>query len=124
MPEQERQKQGANMRAVHVCIGHDYDSAVAALAGVELFFSDAAPDGRDQLGDLIVGKHLIDARLFYIEDLALKRQNGLCERLPTLLGDPPGRIPLDQIEFGRVRVLASTVPQLAGQARTAKCALA
>ena len=40
--EEERQQQGANVRAVDVGVGHEDDFAVANLGGIEVVFADAA----------------------------------------------------------------------------------
>ena len=41
LPVEEGQQQGADVRAVHVGVGHDDDAVVAQLVGVEVFSADA-----------------------------------------------------------------------------------
>ncbi len=44
---EEREQQGANMRAVDVRVRHDNDAVVAQIVDVELVAADAAPECRD-----------------------------------------------------------------------------
>ena len=66
---EEREEQRADVRAVHVCIGHDDDLTVAALRKVKLL-ADARAKRRDHRADLGIGKDLVEACLLHIEDLA------------------------------------------------------
>ena len=69
--EEERQQQRADVRAVHVGVGHDDDLAVAQLGGVEIVLADAGADGRDHGADFFVAQHLVVAGLLDVEDFAL-----------------------------------------------------
>ena len=46
VPEEKRQQQRADVRAVHVGVRHDDDFAVAQLGDVEIFLADARAQGR------------------------------------------------------------------------------
>ena len=118
--EEEGQQQRADVRAVHVGVGHDDDLAVTALGRIELVVADAAADGGDHLGDLLVGEHLVHAGFFDVEDLTLQRQDGLGERVSPLLGDAAGRVALHEIQFGFFQLPAPAVPQLAGKSAAAE----
>ena len=61
------------------------------------------------------GEHLVEARLFDVEDLPLERQDRLVTAVASLLGAPPRRVPLDEIDFAQGRVLLLAVGELAGE---------
>ncbi len=100
--EEEREDQGADVRAVDVGVGHDDDLVVARLLDVELV-ADAGADGADHGEDLLVGEHLVDARLLDVEDLAAQRQDRLEAAVARLLGRAAGRVALDQVQLAEVR---------------------
>ena len=54
---EEGQEQGADVRAVHVGIGHDDDAVVAQFFGIEFFFADACAQSGNQRGDFLAGQH-------------------------------------------------------------------
>jgi hypothetical protein len=122
--EEEGEQQRADVRAVHVGVGHEDDLAVADLGGVEVVLADAAAQRGDHGADFLVAQHLVVARLFDVEDLALERQNGLeaCDRGPAWRCRR--RFALDQIELAAVGVALAAVGQLAGQAAAVERALA
>ena len=111
------------MRPVHVGVGHDDDLVVTQASQVfgflllALFVAHGrgGADGRDEIADFLVPKHLIRAGSLDIEDLAAKRQNGLEARIAPLLGRAAGRVALDDEQFGFLRLLGLAVGQLAGQ---------
>ena len=111
------------MRAVDVGVGHDDDLVVARLLEVELV-ADAGAHGADHGEDLVVLQHLVDARLLDVDDLAAQRQDGLEAAVAGLLGRAAGRVALDQVELGEVRVADGAVGQLAGQGGAFEQALA
>ena len=120
---EERQQQRADVRAVHVGVGHDDDLAVAAFGEVH-FVADARPDGRDHAADLFVGQHFVFARLVGVDDLAAQRENGLILADAAALGAAAGRIALDQIQFALVDFAAGAVAEFAGQSAAAERAFA
>ena len=124
LPEEEREQQRANVRAVHVGIGHDDDLVVAQLVRVEIVPPDAGAQRRDQRADFLAGQHLVEARALDVQDLAAQRQHRLILAVAALLGRAAGRIALDQEEFGQRRVPLLAVGELAGQVGDIERALA
>ena len=96
---EEGQEQGADVRAVHVGIGHDDDAVVTQFFGVELFFADACAQCGNQGGDLLAGEHFFKTGFFDVQDFAFERQNGLEFTVAALFGRTAGGIALDQIKF-------------------------
>src|ERR1022692_3364329 len=115
VPEEEGQQQRADVRAVHVGIGHDDDLAVADLGRVEIVLADAGAERRNHAADFLVAQHLVVARLLYVEDLALERQDGLETAVTALLGGAAGRLALHQEQLATFGILLLAVGQLAGQ---------
>ena len=122
--EEEGEQQRADVRAVHVGVGHEDDLAVADLGGVEVVLADAAAERGDHGADFFVAQHLVVARLLDVEDLALERQDGLEAAIAALLGGAAGALALDQVELAAVGVALAAVGQLAGQAAAVERALA
>jgi len=50
---EEGEQQGADVRAVDVCVGHDDDLVVAHLEGIELVLADAGAQALDEGPDLL-----------------------------------------------------------------------
>ena len=115
--EEEREQQRADVRAVHVGVGHDDDLAVAQLGSVEIVLADPCADGGDQRADFLVAEHLVVARFLDVENLSLERQNGLEAAVAALLGGAAGRFALHQEQLATLRILLLAVGQLAGQDR-------
>ena len=62
-----------------------------------------------------MAQHLVVARLLYIQDLALERQDGLETAVTALLGGAAGRLALHQEQLATLGILLLAVGQLAGQ---------
>ena len=118
------EQQRADMRAVHIGIGHDDDAVVAQLCGVEFFLTDAGTERGNQRGHFLAGKHFFKTGFFHIQNFALKRQNSLKFAVTALLGRAAGGVALDQIQFRERRIFFLAVGQLAGQAQTVHHAFA
>ena len=73
LAEEKGEQQSADMRAVHVRIGHDDDLVVAQLVGVEVLAADAGAERRDQRADFLARQHLVEARALDIEDFPAQR---------------------------------------------------
>ena len=112
---EEREEQRADMRAVHVCIGHDDDLAVAALREVKLL-ADARAERRDHRADLGIGKDLVEACLLHVEDLAAQREDRLEPSVASLLCRAACRVALDDVDLALVGILDGAVRELAGEA--------
>ena len=97
---EERQQQRADVRAIHVGIGHDDDAVVTQFIGIKLFLADAGAQRGNQSGDFLAGQHFLETRFFYVENLTLQRQNGLEFTIAALFGRAAGGVTLHQIQFG------------------------
>ena len=124
LPVEERQEQRADVRTVHVRVRHDDDAVVAQLVDVEILGADAAAEGRDHRLDLVAAEHLVEARLFDVQDLALDRQDGLEPPVAALLGRAAGRFTLDDVDLALGGIALLAVGELAGQAAAVERALA
>lgn len=120
---EERQQERADVRAVHVGIGHDDDLVVAGLRDVP-FLREAAADGRDERADLVVREHAVDARLLDVQHLAAQGQDRLDRTVASGLGGTAGGIALHEEEFGLGGVAAGAVAQLARQGKAVHHTLA
>ena len=114
--EKERQQQRANVRAVHVGVGHDDDAVVAELVDFEVAAADSAAERRDQGAHLRRREHLVEAGLLHVENLAAQGKDGLGAAVAPLLGRTARRIALHQEHLGEGRVLLLAVGELARQA--------
>ena len=122
--EEEREQQGADVRAVHVGVGHQDDLAVAQLGGIEIVLADAGAQRRDHGANFFVAEHLVVARLLHVQDLALERQDGLEAPVAALLGGAAGAFALDQVHLAAVRLALLAVGQLARQSTAIERAFA
>ena len=114
--EEEREQQRANVRAVHVGVGHQDDLAVAQLRNIEIFFANARAQRGNHGANFFMAKHLVVARFFHVQDLTLQRKNGLKAAVTSLLGGAARALTLDEIDLAAIGVALGTVGQLAGQA--------
>src|SRR6185312_978848 len=90
VPEEERQQQRADVRAVDIRVGHDDDLVVTELFGLEIVFADTSAHRRNQRADFFVAQHAVITGLFDIENLALERQDSLETAVAALLGRAAG----------------------------------
>jgi hypothetical protein len=115
LAEEEGEQQRADMRAVHVGVGHDDDLVVAQLVGCRTRPADAGAERGDQRADLL-------ARL----SIRSKRARSTFRILPrsgrtawlwraALLGRAAGAVALDEEQLGLGRVLFLAIGELAGQ---------
>ena len=124
LPEKEGQQQRADVRSIHVGVGHEDDLAVAELGDIEVVLADAGADGGNHVANLFVAQHLVVTGLFHIQNLPLERQNRLIAPVAALLGGAAGRLSLHQEQLTAGRVLLLTIGQLAGQGAGVERALA
>ena len=115
LPEEEREQQRADMRAVHVRIGHDDDLVIAQLVDVELVPADAGAKRGDQGADLLAAQHPVEAGAFDVQDLAAQRQHRLVRPGTALLGRAAGAVALDQEQLAVGRVAGLAIGKLPGQ---------
>ena len=121
--EEERQKQGADMAAVDIGIGHEDDLAVAQLCEIEIV-AEARAEGGDHRGEFVVAVDAVETRLFDVQHLAPERQDRLMTAVAALLGGAACGITLDDVDFSVGRVLFDAVRQLARQGSGIQCGLA
>ena len=112
--EEERQQQRADVRAVHVGVGHDDDLAVAAFFHVEIV-ADAAAQGADDRADFLVAEHLDEVGFLDVQDFSAQRQNRLTLESRPCLADPPAESPSTRNSFGVFVGFAAAIGELAGQ---------
>ncbi|GJE72869.1 hypothetical protein CHKEEEPN_4430 [Methylorubrum podarium] len=129
LPEEKGQQQRADMRAVHVRIGHDDDAVVAQLVRVEALAvgrgaADAGAERGDQRADLGRGQHPVGAHALDVEDFSAQGQDGLEGAVAALLGRTAGGIALHQQDLALRRIALLTVGELAGQRGDVERALA
>jgi len=113
-PEEEREEQGADVRAVDIGVGHDHDAVVAGLLEIELV-ADPRADRGDQGLDLEVLQDLVQARLLDVEDLAADRQDRLRRRVARRLRRAAGRVALNDVQLAAPGIVQLAVGELAGQ---------
>src|SRR5262249_30401154 len=114
--EEEGEQQGADVRAVHVGVGHQNDFVIAEFAGVEIVLSDAGAARGDDGTDFLVAEHLVVAGLFDVEDFALEGKNGLIFAVSALLGGAASGLALDDEELAAGGITLLAVRELAGEA--------
>jgi hypothetical protein len=78
------------MRSINIRIRHQYDLAIPALAQIKLIGADSRPQRADNRPDFLMREHLLQPRLFYIQNFALQRQNGLYIPVSARLGSAAG----------------------------------
>ena len=92
---QERQQQGADVRPVHVRVGHDDDLVIAQLGQVVVFLADTGAEGRQQQPDFLRRQHFVEAGFFDVQDFAAQRKNRLRAPVAALLGRAARGVALD-----------------------------
>ena len=82
------------MRTIHVGVGHNHDAVIPELVDFERVFAingaKAGADGGNHVADFVVVEHLVEARLFNVEQLATDRQDSLKRPVATLFGGATG----------------------------------
>ena len=122
MTEEKREQKRANMRPVHVRVGHDDDLAVADFFRIELVVESGA-DGRDDGPHFVVRKNARLSGLLDVEDLSLQGEDRLEIPVARLLGAAARTVALDQVDLRVFRVAVAAVGQFARQGATVENAL-
>ena len=112
----ECQKQGADVRPVHIRVGHHDDLAVASGVHVETA-SRSRADHLDQRGALGIGEHVRDGRLLDVENLSANGQQRLVIGVTRQPGRAQGRIALHDEQLGATHVCGAAFHQLGGHGR-------
>ena len=115
LPVEEGQQQGADVRAVHIRVGHDDNAVIPQFVGIEFLPTDPATHRGDQRAHLDRGQHLVETGLLDVQNLALQREDRLGTSISALFRGATGGITLDQVEFRERRILFLTVGQFARQ---------
>ena len=110
----------SGLRVVHA---HDDDAVVAQLTDVEVVADARAQRGNKGL-DFLVAEGLVQAGLLHVEDLPPQGQDGLKTPVAPLLGGTACAVPLDDEQFGLLRIPFGAVGQFAGQGHGFQGALA
>ncbi len=111
--EEEGEHQGADVRAVHIGIGHDEHFVIPQLGDIKLF-SDAAAQSQHHRHQLVVAIDAVGAGLFHVEHLAPQWEDGLNGRVTAHLGRAACRIALDDEDLGTGGVFFTAVRQFSG----------
>ena len=123
VPVEEREDQRADVGAVDVGVRHHDHVVVAELRDVELV-ENAGADRGDHRLDLGVREHLVDPVALGVDHLPAQRQDRLEGAVAGVLGGAAGRVALDEVELGDLRVANRAVGELAGQRGVLERALA
>ena len=116
LAEEKSEQQGADVRTIDVGVRHDHYGVVTELVRVEFARADTTSQRGDEGAHLGTRQHLVEPGLFNVENLALEGQDRLGATIASLFGRTTGRIPFDEEELRRGRVLFLAVGELAGQA--------
>ena len=114
VPEEVREEQGPDVRPIDVGVRHQHDAVVSRLLKLELV-ADPGPDRGDQSLDLEVLEDLVESGLLDVEDLPADRQDRLRGRVARLLGAPPSRVPLHDVELAGGRIAQLAIGEFAGE---------
>src|ERR1019366_3674290 len=116
VPPEEGEQQGADVRPIHVGIGHEHDAVVTQAVDAEVL-AEPHPQRRDQVLDLLFAEDLVGTSLLNVEDLATQRKDRLVLALTSLLRRPARAVSLDDEDLALRRVLLGAVGELAGKRR-------
>src|SRR5207244_11172615 len=106
----------AEVRPVHVGVGHADDAVVAELLDVEVLRTDAGPERRDHRPDFVAADHLVEPRTLDVQNLPFDRQDRLEAAVAPLLGRTTCRLALDDVQLALRRIPFLAVGELAAQA--------
>ena len=104
MTEEECEQQRADVRAIHVGVGHQNDLPVSYFRCVEIFLRNSRSERRNHGANFFVRQHLVVARFFNVENFAFQRQDGLKAAIAPLLGSATCGLALNQEQFAAVRL--------------------
>ena len=112
------------MGTVDIGIRHDNDFVITRLVGVEgtiiFMVADSCSYRSDQTAYLRIVQHLVQARLFNIQQLPAKRENGLRETIAALFCRTTCGVSLHDVQFTFRGILLRTIGELARQAASGK----
>src|SRR5213082_1389548 len=115
VPEEKCQQQRADVRTVHVRVGHQNNLVIAQLAGVKIVLADAGTQRGDDGANFFVAQHLVVARFLNVEDFSFERQDGLVLPVAPLLRRTACRFALDHEQFAARRITLLAIRQFPRQ---------
>ena len=107
------------MLAVDIGISHQHDLVVAQTVDIEFILHTGA-EGRHQCLHLGVSQHLVDTRLFDVEDLSANREDRLALGVAPLTCGTACGVALDNEDLAVLGLTARAVDELAGHASAAE----
>src|SRR4030095_547074 len=97
----------ANQHVLARVDAHKHYLVIAELRQIEAaVFTDAAAERADQRRYFLRRQHLVEARAFDVQNLALQRQDRLKVPVAALLRTAAGALALDDVELRDRRILA------------------
>ncbi len=123
LPIEKSQEQRTDVRSVDIGVGHYEDPAVAQFRDVELVFADPASHRRDDGPDFLMAEHLVESRLFDVQDLAPQRENRLELAVASLFGRATCRVALDQEDLAQRGVALLAIGEFSGKRARIESAL-
>ena len=111
---EEGEKQRRDVIAVGVGVGHDDDAVISELADIECL-ADAAAEGGDDIGQLLVLEHLGCGCALDVQYLAAQGEDRLPRPVAPLLRGAAGGVPLDDEQLAPATPTAGAIAQLARQ---------
>src|SRR6267154_1676633 len=107
------------MRTINISVCHQDDLVITQFGRVKIFLANSGSERCDEGLYFTVAKHLVVARLLYIQNLSLKWQYCLILAVASLLSRTACRISLDYVDFRQGRIALLAICQFPGQhART------
>jgi len=114
--EEECEKQGANVAAVDVRVGHENYFVIAELRSVEIIFADAGAESGDDGANFFVAEHLVVTRFFDVENFSFEREDRLIAAIAAAFGGAAGGFTLDEEEFAAGGISFLAIGELSRQA--------
>ena len=115
LPEEKRQQQSADVRTVHIGVGHDDNSTVPKFADVEIF-ADTTLQRLDQGSDFLEAEDLIEPCFFDIQEFSAEGEDRLIDVVSATLGAAARGVTFDQEDFGLFDIVTGAVGELVGHA--------
>jgi hypothetical protein len=114
--EKESEKQGANVAAVDVRVGHENHFVIAEFRGVEIILANAGAERGDDGANFFVAEHLVVAGFFDVENFAFQRKDRLIAAIAAAFCGAACGFALDEEEFAARGIAFLAIGELSGQA--------
>ena len=112
---EECQQQGADVRTIHIGVGHDHDAVVTQILHIKIFSFDAQTKGCYERLNFCVLVDLGVIGFLDVEDLAAQRKDRLETPIPALFGGSTSGVALHDVNLGFGRIAGAAIGQFAGQ---------